>query len=171
MQAERDHSPSENAQTILPNCNSGLHILIVEDDSDTAESMAFLLCYYGHRVEIALDGPSACQAARNKTPDVVLLDIALPGMDGWQVARRFQESSEKKPFLIALTGYSSEEDRRRSLEAGIDLHLVKPVYPDCLRRLLARFCRIVMPTVASSAVGTSGKSRKPARFPAALTAE
>jgi two-component system CheB/CheR fusion protein len=134
--------------------------------------MAFLLRYYGHRVEIALDGPSACQAARNKNPDVVLLDIALPGMDGWQVARHFQESSsEKKPFLIALTGYGSEEDRRRSLEAGIDLHLVKPVDPDYLRRLLARFYRIVMPTVASSAAGTSGKSREPARFPVALIAE
>jgi CheY-like chemotaxis protein len=172
MQAERDHSPGENARTLLPNRNSGLHILVVEDDRDTAESTALLLRYDGHRVEIALDGPSACQAARNKTPDVVLLDIALPGMDGWEVAGRLQKSSWlKKPFVIAVTGYGREEDRGRSLEAGIDLHLVKPVDPDFLRRLLARFYRILMPAVTSSAAGTSGKNREPARFPVALRAE
>jgi len=97
------------------------------------------------RVQVASDGPSACQAALNKLPDVVLLDLALPGMDGWEVAKRLRGRTwEKKPFLIALTGYGGEEDRRRSLEAGIDLHLVKPVEPDFLRRVLERFyqCRL-----------------------------
>ena len=84
------------------------------------------------------------QAALGKAPDVVFLDLALPGMDGWEVARRLQEPTwDKKPFLIALTGFGGEEDHRRSLEAGIDLHLVKPVDPDFLEQLLERSCRII----------------------------
>jgi DNA-binding response OmpR family regulator len=80
-----------------------------------------------------------------KPPDVVLLDLALPDLDGWEVAEGLQEPSwEKKPFLIALADYDSEVDRCRSWQAGIDLHLVKPVDPDFLRRILERFCRIIM---------------------------
>jgi CheY-like chemotaxis protein len=145
----------------VPNGNgSGLHILVVEDDPNTAECMAFLLRSCGHRVEIASDGPSACQAARSNLPDVVLLDLGLPGMDGWQVARRFQEPTwAKKPFLIALTGHGSEEDRRRSLVCGIDLHLVKPLDPECLRQVLERFHRIIMPREASSANEVNAEGR------------
>jgi CheY-like chemotaxis protein len=143
----------------LPNGNGGLHILIVEDDPDTADYMALLLRYFGHRVQVALDGSSACQAARSQPPDVVLLDLALPGMDGWEVARRLQEQpAAKKPFLIGLTGYSGEEKRRRSRQAGIHLHLVKPVAADCLRRVLERFHRVLMPTEVSSAHETTRKA-------------
>lgn len=161
MRAKRKLDPCVNARTLSPTGKEdGLHILVVEDDSDTAELMASLLRLDGHRAEIALDGPSACRAARNKPPDVVLLDLALPGMDGWQVARRFQEpSSEKKPLLIALTGHGSEDDRRRSLESGIDLHLVKPLDPNFLRRVLARFYRILVPGEASSAHETNDSNR------------
>jgi CheY-like chemotaxis protein len=128
----------------------GLHILLVEDDLDTSESTALFLRECGHRVQVACDGPAACQAAVSQPPDVVLLDLALPGMDGWEVARRLQEPTwEKKPLLIAVTGHVRTEDHRRSLDAGIDLHLAKPVDPGCLRRLLARFYRIIMPTRAS----------------------
>ena len=81
-----------NAETHLTNPNGGrLHILVVEDDRDTAESMAILLRCYGHRVQVASDGSAACQVALSKPPDVVLLDLVLPGTDGWEVARRFQE--------------------------------------------------------------------------------
>ena len=77
-------------------------------------------------------------------PDVVLLEIRLPKMDGWEVARRLREQATvKPPFCIAVTGYGMEADRRRSEEAGIDLHLLKPVEPSYLRRLLARFQTIV----------------------------
>jgi CheY-like chemotaxis protein len=132
----------------------GLDILIVEDDPDTAHSTALLLRCFGHQARVAVDGPSACQAARSKPPDVVLLDLALPGMDGWEVARRLRGPAwDKKPLFIAVTGYGGEEDRRRSLEAGIDLHLEKPVDPDYLRRLLAKFHRILMPAVACSEAG------------------
>ena len=129
----------------MPNSNGGgLHILVVEDDPDRAEATAIWLRCNGHRVQVARDGPSAGQAALGRAPDVVLLDLELPGMDGWEVASRLQEPAwVKKPLLIALTGYGGDEDRRRSREAGIDLHLVKPVDPDELLRLLRRFYRVV----------------------------
>lgn len=147
MPAEQDHGSSENAQMPLPKCNGdGLHILIVEDDPNTAECLALVLRHYGHQVQVAGDGPSACQVSQTSPPDVVLLDLGLPGMDGWEIARRFRELSlEKMPFLIALTGHGREEDRRRSLKAGIDLHLVKPLDPESLRQTLERFYRIIKP--------------------------
>ena len=102
MKTEEDYGLS---RTSLPNGNGGLRILVVEDDPEMAASNALLLHYYGHRVQVASDGPSACQAALNMLPDVVLLDLGLPGMDGWEIARRLQEPVwEKVPFLIALTG-------------------------------------------------------------------
>jgi DNA-binding response OmpR family regulator len=136
-----------DAGTSLTNPNlGGLHILIVDDDRDIAESMAILVWDQGHRVQIASDGPSACLAALRNPPDVVLLDLVLPGMDGWEVARRFQDAKwVKKPFLIAFTSYDREEERSRSLESGIDLHLVKPVDPDFLRRVLERFQQVILP--------------------------
>jgi CheY-like chemotaxis protein len=151
MKAERDYSPALNARMPWSNGDGGgLHILLVEDDRDTAECTAMFLRECGHRVRVAGDGPSACQAAVSQPPDVVLLDLALPGMDGWEVARRLQEATWlKKPLLIAVTGHDRKEDYGRSLHAGIDLHLAKPVDPGYLRRLLARFCRIIMPTKAS----------------------
>jgi CheY-like chemotaxis protein len=86
----------------------------------------------------------AWQAALRDAPDVVLLDLAVPGMDGYGFARRLQEPAwVKKPFVIALAGWHSAGDQRRSLEAGIDLHLVKPVDPDALQRLLRRFEAII----------------------------
>jgi two-component system, OmpR family, response regulator len=124
---------------------AGLHVLVVEDDPDTAESTALLLRLYGHQVQTAPDGPSALRAAQVAPPDVVLLDLGLPGMDGWKVAKRLGEQAGKKqPLLIAVTGYGREADQRRSLEAGIHLHLLKPVDPDFLRKLLLRFQAISM---------------------------
>jgi CheY-like chemotaxis protein len=118
----------------------GLQVLVVEDEPDTAASTALLLRLYGHRVQVAHDGPAALRAAQSSPPEVVLLDLGLPGMDGWQVAQRLQEQAAwKKPLLIAVTGYGRRADRLRSQQAGIHLHLVKPVDPDFLRRLLQRF--------------------------------
>jgi CheY-like chemotaxis protein len=116
-----------------------LRILVVEDHEDSAASLALLLRIWGHEVRVARDGLTALEMARAFSPDVVLLDIRLPWMDGWQVADQLQkEPAPKRPLLIALTGCGREADRRRSQEAGIDLHLVKPVDPDQLRRLLAQ---------------------------------
>jgi CheY-like chemotaxis protein len=123
---------------------SGLRILVVEDQADTAASLALLLRREGHEIQVAPDGLAAVGAVQFAHPDVVLLDIGLPGMSGWEVARWVTEQpAEKRPLLVAITGYGREEDRRRSEEAGIDLHLVKPVDPDQLLRLLRRFYRVV----------------------------
>jgi DNA-binding response OmpR family regulator len=99
--------------------------------------MAQLLEFYGFRVEVAEDGPAALEAFRREPRDVVLLDIGLPHMDGYEVARRLRAARPKRrPWIIAVTGYGQEDDRRRSAEAGIDLHLVKPVDPEALLKPL-----------------------------------
>jgi len=123
-----------------------LHILAVEDDQDTAQSLALLLRMEGHEVNIAPDGPTALRSAQVHQPDVVLLDIGLPGMNGYEVARRlYQQKGEKRPLLIAVTGYGEEKDHQQSEEAGIDLHLVKPVDPGQLNEVLRRFERVILP--------------------------
>ena len=102
-------------------------ILVVDDNADSAESLAVVLRLSGHDVRTAPDGPAALQAARAGPPDVVLLDIGLPGMSGYDVARELRSAHGARPLLVALTGYGQPEDRVRSQRAGFDLHLVKPV--------------------------------------------
>ena len=115
----------------------GLRILLVEDQPDTARSTQIMLGLWGHEVELAPDGPAALQAAQTHHPDVVLLDIGLPGMDGWAVAKLLHEqASGKGPLLVAVTGYGQPTAYRNSYESGIDVHLLKPVDPDGLKRLL-----------------------------------
>jgi CheY-like chemotaxis protein len=125
----------------MPSDNdAGFRILIVEDNDDGADSMALMLRMGGYDVDIARDGPAAVVKARAFQPDVVLLDLGLPGMSGYEVARRVGgRRLGRPPLLVAVTGYGREEDRRRSAEAGIDLHLVKPVEPQQLRSVLERF--------------------------------
>jgi signal transduction histidine kinase/DNA-binding response OmpR family regulator len=114
-----------------------LRVLLVEDNKDSAESLATVLRLLGHEVNLAHDGPAALVAAADFQPEVVLLDIGLPGMDGYQVAQRLrQEFGLTEARLIALTGYGQEEDRLRSLEAGFDQHLVKPVDHELLGQIL-----------------------------------
>jgi CheY-like chemotaxis protein len=113
-----------------------LRILIVEDQPDAAESLAMLLRLEGHEAEIAPDGQAALKKVNDDEPDVVLLDIGLPGMDGYEVAKRLRQQARRRLFLIALTGYGRQEDRERSAEAGIPVHLLKPVDPEQLLRLL-----------------------------------
>lgn len=123
---------------------TGLRVLLVEGDAQNAECMTLLLEMYGHQVRLARSGPAALQMAEADPPDVVLLETRLPGMDGWEVVRRLREKATvKMPFCIAVTGCGTEADRRRSEEADIDLHLLKPVQPSYLRRLLDRFKTII----------------------------
>lgn len=113
-------------------------ILVVDDNRDSAESMGSLLECMGSEVEVAHDGQSALQAIDSYQPAVVLLDIGMPGMDGYEVARRVRERRDLDHVtLIAVTGWGQEEDQRRSREAGFDHHLVKPVDLEALRALLA----------------------------------
>ena len=122
----------------------GLRVLVVEDNPDCANSEAMLLRLMGHHVEVANDGPTAVALAKRQEPDVVLLDIGLPGIDGWAVAQLIQQNATvKRPFVIAITGFSQKEDLRNSASIGVDLHLVKPVDPDYLRAVLRRFQRII----------------------------
>jgi PAS domain S-box-containing protein len=113
-------------------------VLVVDDNEDSADSLALLLELKGHEVRVALDGPAALATAHAFQPEVVLLDIGLPGMDGYEVARRLraERAGEGGLLLVALTGYGQDEDRRRSREAGFDHHLVKPVDFDELTRVL-----------------------------------
>jgi two-component system, chemotaxis family, CheB/CheR fusion protein len=114
-------------------------VLVVDDNVDTAESLALLLRLKGHEVEVAYDGPTALDAATAFHPEVVLLDIGLPGLDGYQVARRLRRRGRSPGvLLVAMTGYGQEEDQRRAREAGFDHHLVKPVDPQAIYDLLVR---------------------------------
>ena len=112
----------------------------MDDNQDAADSLArYLTRVMGQRVEVAYDGPGALEVARTFRPEVVLLDIGLPGMSGYEVAERLRSGPETGgALLIALTGWGQEEDRRRSKAAGIDLHLVKPVDLDAMQDLLLR---------------------------------
>jgi len=113
-------------------------ILVVDDSVDAAESLAILLRLQGHDVRVAHDGPAALAAAAAFHPEVVLLDIGLPGLDGYEVARRLRRRRRMaKALLVALTGYGQEEDRHRALEAGFDHHLIKPVIPQAVYELVA----------------------------------
>jgi len=112
-------------------------VLVVDDNVDTAESLALLLRLKGHEVETAHDGPAAVKMATSFQPNVVLLDIGLPGLDGYQVASRLRRRRRTaKSLLVALTGYGQEEDQRRAREAGFDHHLTKPVDPQAIYDLL-----------------------------------
>ena len=114
-----------------------LHVLVVEDDALTARTWVRLLGSLGHIVEIAADGPTALRSAQAHLPDVVLLDLGLPGMSGYEVARQLRElPGEPRPVLIAVTGFGEPSDRLHSYEVGIDLHLVKPVEVEELQTFL-----------------------------------
>jgi signal transduction histidine kinase/ActR/RegA family two-component response regulator len=114
-------------------------VLVVDDNRDSADTLGELLALWGHDVAVAHDGPGALEVAEARHPEVVLLDIGLPGVDGYEVARRIRASAQgNEPLLIALTGLGQEGDRRKSVEAGFDHHLAKPVDPEALRDLIAR---------------------------------
>jgi CheY-like chemotaxis protein len=113
-------------------------VLVVDDNVDAAESLGRLLRLLGHEVAVAHDGPAALDAFAAARPEVVFLDIGLPGMDGYEVSRRLRGSrAGSDALLVALTGYGQDEDRARSREAGFDHHLVKPVDPAAIEDLLA----------------------------------
>ena len=114
-------------------------MLIVDDNLDAGSSLALLLEIAGHQTSRAHDGPSALDAAETERPEVILLDIGLPTLNGYEVCRRIRKQPWGSSVLvIALTGWGQEEDRRRSHEAGFDGHLVKPVEYAELMTLLGR---------------------------------
>lgn len=122
--------------------NPRRRILVVDDNRDALDSLALLLKLWGHEVETAEDGPAALDRARVFNPEVICLDIGLPRMDGYEVARRFRQNPEfASAILIAMTGYGQEEARRQGVEAGFAHHLVKPVDIEDLARILRELPR------------------------------
>ncbi|HYD83024.1 MAG TPA: ATP-binding protein, partial [Opitutus sp.] len=112
-------------------------ILVVDDNADAADSLGMLLEHMGHQVHVVNDGESALAAARAGRPDVMFLDISMPGMDGYTVASRLRMDPRlAKTRIVAMTGHGQEDDRRKSREAGFDAHVVKPVAPESLGELL-----------------------------------
>jgi CheY-like chemotaxis protein len=114
-------------------------VLVVEDNVDSAEALMMLLEMFGHEARTAYDGQTALEVASTYAPDLMIIDLGLPGIDGCEVARRVRSKPEfRDTALVAVTGFGQDSDRERALAAGFDHHLTKPVEPARLRRLIAR---------------------------------
>ncbi len=117
--------------------STALRILVVDDNKDAAESLALLLQLSGHDVRTATTPAAALEIAPDYHPEVLLLDIGLPGMDGYELARRLKACRlPDNALLIAVTGYGQESDKKRSADAGFTHHLVKPIDPEALEATL-----------------------------------
>ena len=134
-----DDQQREKTAVKISSATGSARVLIVEDNPDAAESLHMLLELLGHEVRVAGDGFAALDILGNEAFDVLLVDIGLPGMDGYALASHIRELPTAKPLrLVALTGYGQDEDRRRALGAGFDHHLIKPVDIDRLQAILAQ---------------------------------
>jgi CheY-like chemotaxis protein len=112
-------------------------VLVVEDNIDGREMLRLMLQLWGYQVTVASDGIQGVQKALSEAPDFALVDIGLPQLDGYEVARRLRATFGPRIFLAAMTGYGLPQDAHRALESGFDIHLVKPIDPDLLQKLLA----------------------------------
>jgi CheY-like chemotaxis protein len=117
---------------------TGLRVLVIDDNRDSADSATDVLRLLGNQVECAYDGEAGVAVARRLRPHIILLDLAMPGMDGFEARRRLREEAAAgpAPFLVAMTGFGNEEDKRRTRAAGFDAHLTKPVELEALVKLL-----------------------------------
>ena len=121
---------------------TGARVLVVDDNVDAAQSLAMLLELMGYDAQAVYSGRAALEAAAEFDPVAVILDIGMPGMNGYEVARRLRESTDSENVaLIALSGFAQDDDRSRSMRTGFDAHLVKPVEPETLEALLGRLAR------------------------------
>ena len=121
---------------------SPLRVLVADDNQDAADTLAQLLTAWGHETRVAYDGLTALEATRQFHPDVALVDLGLPGMDGYQVALRLREQAgDRHPVLIAVTGYDWKGASRRSEEYGFNYHWVKPVNLEQMQKLLGQLKR------------------------------
>jgi CheY-like chemotaxis protein len=121
-----------------------LKVLVVEDNKDTAETLATILELWGHEVRLSFDGLGAIETAASFEPDIILSDIGLPGMNGYELARRLREQpSFGRVVLVAMSGYGQDEDKRRALESGFDHHIVKPPDLGALAELFGRVAQSI----------------------------
>ena len=130
-------TPTPEVHHGLESAGPARRILVVDDNRDASDTLAMLLRAMNHDVRVSHDGPSAIQDANAFHPQVVLLDIGLPGMDGFEVARRLREEYQPEAVLVAISGYGQDEDRRRARESGFDHYFTKPVGLDVLRGFLS----------------------------------
>ncbi len=134
----RQPLPAMTATSQLSPTARRLRVLVVDDNADSADSLAMLLQLMGHESTIARDGEAAVDLAASYLPDVILMDIGLPGVDGYEASRRIRaQAPQRDVLLVALTGWGQAADRERSRQAGLDQHLVKPIDPEHLESLLA----------------------------------
>jgi PAS domain S-box-containing protein len=132
------HAPSHAPRAATaPLAAAGRRILVADDNKDTADSLQRVLQLYGYEVRVAYDGASALRVGAAFRPEVAVLDIGMPGANGYEVAREIRKQQGAQVKLVALTGWGQEGDRRRAMEAGFDYHLTKPVDPGMLNDLLA----------------------------------
>jgi CheY-like chemotaxis protein len=117
-----------------------MRVLLVEDNPDTLATLGAVLRYEQYEVMTAPNGPIALEMAKLNPPDVALLDIGLPGMDGYEVARALRKQAAGRPlYVVAVTGYGKAEDKERAAKAGFDAHLTKPAHPINIIKLLEEF--------------------------------
>jgi CheY-like chemotaxis protein len=139
--AEAPHPPAPAPApgvSTEPNARA-LRVLVVDDNADAAESLASLLELSGHETRVANDGEAAVRAAHEFRPEIVFLDIGMPGKDGYEVARELRDSADTRDVvLVALTGWGAKDDRARSRQAGFDHHLTKPAGLAAVDGLLAQ---------------------------------
>jgi CheY-like chemotaxis protein len=130
-------APAPGAAQPSREATGSLRILIADDNVDAADTLAALLQVMGHEVQTVHDGEAAVAAAAQFTPQVVILDIGMPRMNGYEACRRIRaQPHEKRPMLVALTGWGQEQDLAQSQAAGFDWHLVKPIEAEALEKLL-----------------------------------
>jgi signal transduction histidine kinase len=133
-------APDDSSLPRSAHVSTRRRVLVVEDNPDAQEALQCLLALWGHEVLVAADGTSGYESAVALRPDVALIDLGLPGIDGYEVARQVRTAlGPASPLLIALTGYGAPEQRSQALAAGFDLHIVKPVEPDRLSMLLEEY--------------------------------
>lgn len=129
--------PAAESDAALP-ADASRRVLVIDDNGDSAQSLALLARSWGHEVATARDGTEALAVAKGFRPDTALVDIGLPGMDGYELAHRLRQELDGQGLqLVALTGYGRTEDREAAHAAGFDVHMVKPADLDELRRVLA----------------------------------
>jgi DNA-binding response OmpR family regulator len=136
--ATEDVAPSASGSAAASKSPGGppRRVLVVDDNRDAADSLAMLLSAKGHEVRVAYDGLEAVGSAIAFDPDVILLDIGLPKLSGYDAAKRIRHARGDGVLLVAITGWGQEEDRRRAREAGFDYHLTKPVDPEAIAQLI-----------------------------------
>jgi CheY-like chemotaxis protein len=136
--ADTQWASTREQSSLSPAASRALRVLVVNDYQDNVDSMAMLLRLYGYEVETALGGAAALKVAREQHPNVVLLDISMPGIDGYEVARQLRALFQNNIVIVALTAYGSDEDKKSFQNAGFDNYFTKPADPAEVERLLRR---------------------------------